>query len=302
MKKLLTSILVTISTVLFSQNSDKTIGDSLRSIGKLDEAIDFYATQYSIDPENRSNTYNYSCALALNKQIDSSFKYLFIATKDDSITTPLNDPDFYFLLKDERWLEFENFLIPNIEAKYTKYSNLSLTKELWRMKIKDQAFYYHIKISDKTNGAKSPITKALWELKKLINAENLIRLEQIISEIGWPKKSEVGSSASGTVFLIIQHADLETQKKYLPLMTEAANNKEASWGSLALLIDRINIREGKKQIYGSQIGRNEDGSYFVKDIENPEYVNQRRDEVGLGPLEDYAKYLNIDWTVKQKEK
>ena len=139
-------------------------------------------------------------------------------------------------------------------------------------------------------------------MKKKINEENLDRIIEIIDTKGWPKKSVVKEDAALTVFLVIQHADLETQKKYLPIMKEAANNREADWSSLALLIDRVNLGEGKEQIYGSQIYRNEDGSFYVKDLEEPEYVNQRRKEVGLGPIEDYLSRYGIEWTVEQKEK
>ena len=134
------------------------------------------------------------------------------------------------------------------------------------MKVKDQAFYYHLDVADKTVGRESPIISALWELKKKINDQNLDRIIEIIDNQGWPKKSVVKGSAASTVFLIIQHSDIETQKKYLPLMKEAADNGEANWSSLALLIDRVNLSEGKEQIYGSQIYRNEDGSFYVKDL------------------------------------
>ncbi len=170
------------------------------------------------------------------------------------------------------------------------------------MKIKDQAFYYHINIADKLVGRESPIIDALWELKEKLNQKNLSRIIELIDANGWPKKSIIKGSAASTVFLIIQHSDIEVQKKYLPLMKEAADAGEASWRSLALLIDRVNLREGNPQIYGSQVYRNDDGSYYVKDLKDPEYVNQRRKEVGLGPLEDYMKRWGVEWTVEQKEK
>jgi hypothetical protein len=40
----------------------------------------------------------------------------------------------------------------------------------------------------------------------------------------------------------------------------------------------------------------------VYEILEPEFVNQRRKGVGLGPLEDYVKRWGIDWNVEQKEK
>lgn len=285
-----------------AQNIQMSKPDSLREAGKLSEAIDEYRNIYRSTPDNRNNTYNFSCAFALTGQKDSAFHYLSIATKNDTSVQSLNDPDFYYLLEDERWAAHEDRLVEKVEAKFGKYENLALSKELWKMKVKDQAFYYHIELADKGMGRKSPVIKALWELKHLINQKNVQRIEEIIAEHGWPKSSVVKGSAAGTVFLVIQHADIEIQKKYLPLMKEAANNNEARWSSLALLIDRVNLREGGKQIYGSQIYRNEDGSFYVKDLEAPEYVNQRRNEVGLGPIQDYVKRWNIEWTIEQKEK
>ena len=286
----------------FGQQFEKSKADRLREEGNLKLAIEEYAKIYEKDSTNRNNTYNYACALALDRQIDTAFHYLNVATAKDTSVQTLNDPDFYFLVEDERWRELQNKLIERVEIKFGKYEDVDLSKELWTMKVKDQAFYYHLDVADKTVGRESPIISALWELKKKINDQNLDRIIEIIDTQGWPKKSVVKGSAASTVFLIIQHSDIETQKKYLPLMKEAADNGEANWSSLALLIDRDNLREGKEQIYGSQIYRNEDGSFYVKDLQEPESVNQRRKEVGLGPIEDYVGRWGIEWTIEQKEK
>lgn len=295
MKRTLTfTLLCLISIQSFAQQSP---ADSLRDIGQLNAAIEQYSIQYKKDSTNKDNTYNYACALALSEQVGSAFHYLNIALIGDTTARPLNDPDFYFLLDDPRWVDIENEMVKRIEEASFTYKYPELVKELWRMKIKDQAFYYHEDLTEN-----KLFNSAISELKRKINEQNLERLEEIIQDYGWPKQSEVGGMAAGTVFLVIQHADLETQKKYLPIMTEAANNNEAQWSSLAMLIDRINMREGKPQIYGSQIRGSNDGSLEVYEIENPEYVNQRRAEVGLGPIEDYVKIWNIEWTVEQKTK
>ncbi len=280
----------------------ETTADSLRRVGKLDLAIAEYAESYKNDPEDRYNTLSYACALSVNNQIDTAFYYLNIAVKEDTNVSVLNDADFYNLLNDKRWSELENTLVKRIEEKHGEYKNSELSKELWRMKIKDQAFYYHIRIADKLLGEGSPVTMALWELKNKLNQENVDRLEEIIGEYGWPKKSYVRGSAALAAFLIIQHADIEIQKKYLPLITDAANNKEASWSHLALLIDRINLREGGKQVYGSQIHQKENGDYYVANLVDPEFVNQRRKSVGLDPIEEYIIRWGITWDVEQKEK
>lgn len=284
------------------QSPTQAKADSLKETGHLKLAIEAYAKVYENDSTNRDNTYNYACALALDQQIDKAFYYLNIATAKDTSVQALNDPDFYFMIEDKRWEKLQDKLVPRVEAKYGKYKKIALSKELWRMRIKDQAFYYHLEVVDKRLGQHSPVTSALWELKKKINDQNLKRITEIIDTQGWLKKSIIKESAAITVFLVIQHADLKTQKKYLPVMKKAANNGEASWSNLALLIDRVNLGEGKKQIYGSQIYRHKDGSFYVKDLKDPAYVNQRRKKVGLEPIEEYVKSWGIKWNVEQKEK
>ena len=67
--------------------------------------------------------------------------------------------------------------------------------------------------------------------------------------------------------------------------------------AIALLEDRVALRKGKKQIYGSQIGIYENGTYYVDDLEDPDNVDKRRAEVGLGPLAAYIQHWNLTWNV-----
>lgn len=302
MKAFCTLFLLLITTGLFAQRPQPTPADSLRDAGDIKGAIEWYAQEFQKNPDNRNNSYNYACALSIDRQIDTAFQILKIAIAKDTSVQALNDPDFYNLIEDERWTEIEDHLVKHVEAKYGKYENLPLSKELWKMKIKDQAFYYHLEVADKVAGRNSPVVSAIWETKRLINDQNLKRIIEIIDTQGWPKKSIIKGSAASTVFLIIQHSEPEVQRKYLPIMKAAADEGEASWRSLALLIDRVNLGEDKPQIYGSQIGRKDDGTFYVLDLEEPEYVNQRRKKVGLGPIQDYVKLWDIEWTVEQKEK
>jgi len=300
MKRILTVIAFLFVSNLYAQKNEISKADSLRDEGNLELAIIEYGKLYRGNPKDDTNTYDFACALALDKQIDTAFYYLNLAVEKDTTIRPLTDPDFYFLIENNKWKDFQNKMIDRVEVKYGKYENLDLSKELWTMQLKDQAFYYHLEVAEKKSGRNSPIVSAIWELKHLINQKNIKRIQEIIKENGWPKKSVVKGSAAGTVFLVIQHADIEIQKKYLPLMTEAANNGEASWRSLALLIDRVNLGEGKRQIYGSQIGiEPKSGKFYVSPLVDPENVNKRRNEVGLGKIEDYVKHWNITWDIKK---
>jgi hypothetical protein len=89
-------------------------------------------------------------------------------------------------------------------------------------------------------------------------------------------------------------------KKYLPLMRDAVKNKNASPKDLALLEDRTAISQGKKQIYGSQIGRNDSTQkFFVRPIEDPDNVDKRRASIGLEPMAEYLTRWDILWNLNE---
>ena len=125
---------------------------------------------------------------------------------------------------------------------------------------------------------------------KQVDRENLARVDAIIAANGWPGRSLVGEKASGGAWTVIQHADLETQKKYLPLITKAADAGETSWALLATTIDRIQVREGKPQTYGTQF-HEVNGELVPQPIEDEAHVDDRRKKVGLGPLAEYAAQM-----------
>jgi len=133
---------------------------------------------------------------------------------------------------------------------------------------------------------------------------NLFKVEKILSEHGWLGVDIVGEQGNKTIFLVIQHSDIETQLKYLPMMREAVKMGNAQGGNLALLEDRVAVREGRRQIYGSQIFKNYDtGESYVYPLVEPEKVNERRAAVGLEPIEDYVKRVGMTWDVeKHKER
>jgi len=102
----------------------------------------------------------------------------------------------------------------------------------------------------------------------------------------------VGTEAAVGAFLVVQHADLPVQQHYLPIIEKAVQEGEASGSSLALLQDRVLMREGRKTLYGTQLRRNEEtGEWFLWPIENEEEVDARRAAMGMVPLAaELARY------------
>jgi hypothetical protein len=135
-----------------------------------------------------------------------------------------------------------------------------------------------------------------------IDSTNLVLIERLIAQYGWLNKSFVGNDGNRTCFLVIQHADLLTQEKYLPMMEESVAMGESNAYDLALLQDRVLMRQGKKQLFGSQVVRDEsNGQWKFYPIQDEQYVNARRAKVGLRPIEEDAEHFGIDFKVEQKQ-
>jgi hypothetical protein len=79
----------------------------------------------------------------------------------------------------------------------------------------------------------------------------------------------------------------------LALIEKAVKNGDLSKEQYALMKDRILMDEGKPQLFGSQI---KNGKLY--DLAEPETVNQRRQEMGLEPIEDYLKGFDITFDAK----
>ncbi len=149
-------------------------------------------------------------------------------------------------------------------------------------------------------GYDSDQLKALWQEVSIKDSLNLIIVENILQTQGWVSTDIVGYSGSSTLFLVIQHSNQLTQEKYLPMLREAANKGDASRSNLALLEDRVRLGQGKRQLYGSQIGRDpETDVNFVLPLEDPENVDLRREKMDLGPLSEYTKYFNFSWDLEK---
>ncbi len=274
-------------------------GDSLFKLGQYDKSIEAFRKEYAISAMFTS--YNLACAFAKANEPDSAFKYLFEDLKFDSSKYPLTNPDFIGLRGDKRWTEVVSISTNSIAASTPNgIPDLPLAVKLWDMSAWDQAYYHEIFIAEAELGKKSSRCDSLWKMKETVNIENQRLLDSIITVKGWPKNSQVGDYAASAAFLIIQHSTEEKQKKYLPIIKDLCEIKEASWESYALMYDRIQFHEGKPQLYGTQIISDEE-THQMKfyPIEDEANVNKRRAEFGMMPIETYAEMMGVKYTPKK---
>lgn len=145
--------------------------------------------------------------------------------------------------------------------------------------------------------------KALERIMFAKDSVHLIYVKEILDERGWLGPDKVGIQGNITLWMVIQHSELEVQEKYLPMMREAVKNKNAFASYLALLEDRVAIGQGRKQIYGSQLGYDSlAGTVYPLPLIDPDNVDKRRSEAGLDSLMEYLSGYGAKWDLEAYKK
>jgi uncharacterized protein (UPF0335 family) len=305
--------LAALTIISYGQNTPKGYSDFIRVADSLYTAKDFknsalnYTEAFKVNGWKGTLTdrYNAACTWALASVPDSAFFQLErIVTKGNytnygHITT---DTDLTSLHTDKRWKPLLEKVKQN-KDKAEANLNKPLVARLDSIQVEDQKYRQQIDGIDKKYGWDSKEMKDLLKIIGYKDSINLIKVKAILDTYGWLGADVVGQQGNSTLFLVIQHADQKTQEKYLPMMRAAVKNGKAQGSSLALLEDRVALGQGKRQIYGSQIGRDPDTQlYYVSPLEDPDNVDKRRAEVGLGTLAEYVNRWQIKWDVEQYKK
>ena len=75
----------------------------------------------------------------------------------------------------------------------------------------------------------------------------------IIEKCGMPTLNEINEQQMTAIWLLFQHTHHNIRKKYFPLLLQSAKNGDLKMSQMALMMDRIFMKEGKPQLYGSQV-------------------------------------------------
>lgn len=248
--------------------------------------------------------YNAACSWALAGMPDSAFFNLQRITEKlayADLKQISGDPDLASLHSDKRWAP----LLDQVEANRTRLEkNLDrdLAARLDSIHERDQAYRQITHAVEEQFGRDSPEMREHVRRMIATDSTNLIAVRGILDERGWLGEDVVGRTGNSALFLVMQHADLATQEHYLPMMREAVRKGNARGADLALLEDRVLMRQGKRQIYGSQVGRFPDtGEFYLSPLDDPERVDKRRAEVGLQPLAEYLMHWDLKWDPRAYE-
>lgn len=187
-------------------------------------------------------------------------------------------------------------LMPDPTAVFVPDSLRYLLPILDSVHVKDQE--YRFLLRQKPKKVPQYIRKKIAEN----DIKNLEVVEGIIRKHGWLGSKEIGFKANLTLFMVIQHAGLKTQEKYLPVLKQAVADKKLAAAHYAMLVDRIEMKNKRPQIYGTQIVT-EKGISNIYPLLNPDSVEVWRQSVGMfSSLQSYAKMFNIEWDVEEYKK
>jgi hypothetical protein len=300
------AIFLCICTLTFGQTYKSIIAeaDAFYNQKEYDKSVKKFKEAFKMEQKSAGDLYNAGCSASLNGDKKLAFKWLNLALQNgwSNIKHLKSDTDLTALHKDKKWNKLVAEMQAIVDKREVNYDK-PLQAKLLAIFDDDQQIRQQFIAAQKEYGYQSSQVDSLGKMMMFKDSINLIKVVEILDRHGWVGPDKVGGQANQTLFLVIQHADLATQQKYLPMMREAVKNKNANSSSLALLEDRVALREGRRQMYGSQIGYDDKtNKSYVLPLEDPDNVDKRRAEVGLGSLSDYVKRWDIIWDVEEYKK
>lgn len=256
--------------------------------------------QQALDKGAKRGTvpYHMACCYALTSKFDDAFKYLNLAIERGwhNVEHMLSDPDLNSLREDPRWPQTIKRCEQEREKKLTMVKEPALARELLVRMDKDQRArrYLEERMRNLPPGQTSVFVHDVPEEFNMqrIDQENTEFMRVTIEKLGWPGKSMVGEESAQAAWLLVQHADHDPdfQDKCLALIKEAFKSGDVTGQQVAYLTDRVLIKQGKKQLYGTQF--NSEGSETNPfPIEDEANLDARRNEMGLGPMADYERIM-----------
>ena len=147
-------------------------------------------------------------------------------------------------------------------------------------------------------------TKDALERVLEIDRENTQYMRLIVTECGWPKRSEVGEQAARAAWRLTQHADMDPQYQVFASqhLEHAVHSGEAEGRDLAVLVDRNRRLNDQPQVYGMQFLVGPGNVIQFYDIVNSGQLDARRSEIGLPSFYCWAhqvasnnKGASIEW-------
>ncbi len=129
-----------------------------------------------------------------------------------------------------------------------------------------------------------------------MSLENEDLVIKLLEECSLPSKREVGEAGMKGLFFTIHESSPRFRALYYDIVKQCVDNGDLKKKNLAILEDRMMRDYSKKQLYGSQLKKDRDTEVWtLYPVRDPENLDKRRKKMGLEPIEDYLKSLEIEY-------
>lgn len=142
--------------------------------------------------------------------------------------------------------------------------------------------------------ARGSVDSVLWCSGQIeeADAENQRTVFGILDAEGWPEG--LSDEANSAIFLVVDHADVEAQRRYYRDVVKAARRGYIDRSSQVMLRDRILMHEGKRQVYGTQtvsFARGDSTVCYVWPVVRPRSLDRRRSRVNMPAMDKYVEMV-----------
>jgi hypothetical protein len=295
------SILCVAQTQNFVSKDTNYINNVLKAQKALDEdnfvlCNQCFTKALLVNQSSASTLFDHGYCFFKRNLLDSAGFYWGKATtiNFDYVWTQVEDEK----LLDTKWRNTASKLFNSCMDTFIIQSaqyDTALIRQLKRLSYLDQCYRgMSMDSIRKQYGRGSKEELAFAKKRNAQDSINLIEVNAIFKRYnGYPTKKQVGTKYVSTPFMVIQHDPNDKQETYLPMLKAAAEAGDLNFKTLALLIDRVKVQKGKKQLYGTQLFyNNASKKYDISPVENPETLNDLRKSIGLGTIEDYVNGYN----------
>jgi hypothetical protein len=125
--------------------------------------------------------------------------------------------------------------------------------------------------------------------QQLVDSALADTMSAILDRFGLPTRALVGAAGSDAAMLVVQHNERLQERVLALARSEPAG--QISPEALSLLEDRVHVRKGEPQQYGSQFTIGPDGRLRFAPVADPATLDERRAKLGLMPMAQYVCLL-----------
>lgn len=133
----------------------------------------------------------------------------------------------------------------------------------------------------------------MWAPVAAADRDNTAWLQGVLAERDWFDDSVDGAGAQSEGWLLIQHADHDPdfQRGMLRRLEPHLSTGRISRSNYALLWDRVAVKDGRPQRYGTQMACREGEWIADEGVEDPDDLDARRAAFDLQPWQEYQAQI-----------